>query len=333
MERLIQTRKAVKRKLQALKEGVVEQQSQLEKSYEPVTRELKELSSKLYDLGGIKKENVKTEDDVQKSILSTHSSTPVKSWSPPQPTFPETITTPSFLETSTIAENVPDYDDDRGETALDASVIAQTMSQEALEDYLTQYNPLPREYIRGMIEDSSGDIYDRGKTGVVHDPILDTYKFGNATLNFVGKDLEIGDKVYKGTSGLYELIFKKVPIQYTKTDEENYHTILKQTSAHRRHHKATEQIQGSRSRKYQNIIRPLASTKTSETPRKLGKKVGKGLFMNFRNTPIEYVHWDDVNELVDRLRLLLASQTAGNNSHNNEIVSIIEELKEANVIN
>lgn len=43
---------------------------------------------------------------------------------------------------------------------------------------------------------------------------------------------------------------------------------------------------------------------------------------------IDYVHWDDPNELVDRLRLILASQAAGNNSHTNEINSIIEELRE-----
>ncbi|MCI0557609.1 MAG: hypothetical protein MN733_03880, partial [Nitrososphaera sp.] len=46
----------------------------------------------------------------------------------------------------------------------------------------------------------------------------------------------------------------------------------------------------------------------------------------------DYVHWDDPNELVDRLRLLLASQAAGNSNHSNEIVSIIEELREAGII-
>jgi hypothetical protein len=35
---------------------------------------------------------------------------------------------------------------------------------------------------------------------------------------------------------------------------------------------------------------------------------------------------------VERLRLLIASQQAGNNSVNNEIISIIEELREAAII-
>lgn len=42
--------------------------------------------------------------------------------------------------------------------------------------------------------------------------------------------------------------------------------------------------------------------------------------------------WDNPNELVDRLRLLISSTSVGHNNHNNEIISIIEELKEVNII-
>ena len=47
---------------------------------------------------------------------------------------------------------------------------------------------------------------------------------------------------------------------------------------------------------------------------------------------MDYVYWDDPNELVDRLRLLLAERSGGNQSHINEIVSIIEELREAGIV-
>ena len=40
---------------------------------------------------------------------------------------------------------------------------------------------------------------------------------------------------------------------------------------------------------------------------------------------LDYID-EDPNEFVDRLRLLLASQAAGNSSHTNEIISILEEL-------
>lgn len=54
--------------------------------------------------------------------------------------------------------------------------------------------------------------------------------------------------------------------------------------------------------------------------------------MDYNKKPVEFIHWDDPNELVNRLKLLVASQLAGSNSHVNEINSIIEELKEANII-
>lgn len=47
---------------------------------------------------------------------------------------------------------------------------------------------------------------------------------------------------------------------------------------------------------------------------------------------MDYVNWDNPNEIVNRLRLLMASQAAGNTSHANEIISIMEELREAEII-
>lgn len=63
---------------------------------------------------------------------------------------------------------------------------------------------------------------------------------------------------------------------------------------------------------------------------------GRGLptFMIARaqESPLDYKYWDDPNELVDRLRLLVAERSAGNNNHDNEIMAIIEELREAKII-
>ena len=42
------------------------------------------------------------------------------------------------------------------------------------------------------------------------------------------------------------------------------------------------------------------------------------------NTAIDYVHWDDPNKLVNRLRMLMASQSSGHTGHRNEIVLILE---------
>ena len=68
-----------------------------------------------------------------------------------------------------------------------------------------------------------------------------------------------------------------------------------------------------------NIIRPLFTS------------VGEGL-KQVTGNKIDYVYWDDINELVDRLRLLVMSRNAGNTGVHNEIESIIEELVEAGII-
>ncbi|CAB0028291.1 unnamed protein product [Trichogramma brassicae] len=44
-----------------------------------------------------------------------------------------------------------------------------------------------------------------------------------------------------------------------------------------------------------------------------------------------YRYWDDPNELCERLKLLISEKNAGNGAHDNEIHSIIEELREEGV--
>jgi len=47
---------------------------------------------------------------------------------------------------------------------------------------------------------------------------------------------------------------------------------------------------------------------------------------------IVYEYYDDPNELCQRLRLLMSSKSAGNSNHDQEINSIIEELRERHII-
>ena len=54
--------------------------------------------------------------------------------------------------------------------------------------------------------------------------------------------------------------------------------------------------------------------------------------MILNDNAIDYVHWDNPNELVNRLRLLDASHRADNNAHDNKMMSIIEELRDAGLI-
>ena len=52
--------------------------------------------------------------------------------------------------------------------------------------------------------------------------------------------------------------------------------------------------------------------------------------MTLNNNKFDYIYWNDLNEIVDHLRLLEASRQGQND---NEILSIIEELRKASLIN
>jgi len=127
--------------------------------------------------------------------------------------------------------------------------------------------------------------------------------------------LIIEDTSYPLTQGLISLIISKTPKIYTTDDLNVYKRILIQTSAHLTSNGKKIKKGGN---KYTDIIKPLFPSS------------GSGLSMKLQNKSL--VYWNDPNELVERLRLLLASQAAGNTGLSNEILSIYEELYEAGLI-
>ena len=92
---------------------------------------------------------------------------------------------------------------------------------------------------------------------------------------------------------------------------------------------ASNQVMGSKEYKYKNIIVPLVSSKKIETG---NKRVDLSRTVTLNNNKIDYIHWDDPNKIVDCLQLLEISRQAWHNGHDNEILSIIEELRKAGLI-
>nr|CAI5855920.1 unnamed protein product [Callosobruchus analis] len=72
-------------------------------------------------------------------------------------------------------------------------------------------------------------------------------QIGDSQLDIVGSDVYVKGKRYKGTQGLYELLFKKYPNKALFNDEdvENYRRIVYKTNAHRRHHRRSGQMQAA----------------------------------------------------------------------------------------
>ncbi|KAL4119497.1 hypothetical protein QTP88_012309 [Uroleucon formosanum] len=126
--------------------------------------------------------------------------------------------------------------------------------------------------------------------------------------------LIIEDTSYPLTQGLVSLIISKSPKIYTTDDLNTYKRILIQTSAHLTSDEKKIKKGGN---KFIDIIKPLFPS-------------GNGLSVKLQKHNL--VYWNNPNELVERLQLLLASQAAGNTGLSNEILSIYEELYEAGLI-
>ena len=156
---------------------------------------------------------------------------------------------------------------------------------------------------RKLEEEEKDKIYGPKK---YHNGVIE---LGREEVKFNNNTIIIKDKSYQLTPGLVELLFSRYPMQYTDNDLNTYKLILIQTSAHLT-------LDGTKIKK--------AGTKYKQIITKLFPS-GMGVKLQTHNL----VYWNDPNELVDRLRLLLASQSAGNTGVSNEILSIFEKLYES----
>jgi hypothetical protein len=167
----------------------------------------------------------------------------------------------------------------------------KTLDTNAYEQYLQTFDEVPRQYIDAMNRDRKRKFDHR--TGIRHDDIQEKFLVGASEVKFVGSDITVNDAFYKTTPGLYQLLFKNSPKNYTQEDLYTYKTILDSSNACRLNFHPSGQIQGSRSNKYKSIIAPLYFEQQAiyKTPKTAGKKtLGKGMFKEVSNKLIDYVY-------------------------------------------
>lgn len=323
---IVKTTDSIRKKYQQLKANKAGTEIQLEETFKPITEPLKEF---------VKKAKVLQEQDIKKQEFKEESSSArIKCkdeelkrdrvyeenehiFETPKSKFNRKLNLTNTSSSSTKA--VRQY-------------VATPEGQEYLGEYLKQnhFSDIAKQYLDIYVNQPSviDSIYTDDNDG-------NQWKIGNSDFAIDDNHIIVDEKSYIGSRGLYELLFMKYPDEtiYSDDDLENYKSILLHSNAHRRSYDSSSQINGNRSFKYTRIISKL-----------LNRKEGKGLtrtpnikcknpnLMETSNKQIDYIYWDDPNELVSRLRLLIASQQAGHNNHNNEIISIIEELKESQII-
>ncbi|KAL6258290.1 hypothetical protein P5V15_010232 [Pogonomyrmex californicus] len=147
------------------------------------------------------------------------------------------------------------------------TIIKRTLqTQQGREALHNQLGPLGQKYISPLLDDNGkNDTFDR-VYGVYFD------KNSGATLDDKKVDVDKNDSIiidnvrYNGTPGL-------------------------------RGHSAHNPIKGNRGSKYINIIAPLVSTYGSSSKKGAGVS-NIPIAMKLNDNKIDYVHWDDPNELT-----------------------------------
>jgi len=345
VKQIAKTSDSIRKKYRALKTGKMDEDIALERHFKPVIEPLKQIAENIehvekpdesetlntsydasvMDFTPVKSKLKQLEEPTRKRLNSSHgthrmASTPIKR---PKTKFLDDIA--QSREISFESAHAPSVEEifEITDEPLATSIHQQMQTSEGREKLRRHYGPLGRKYMGAVLSGKKTVNIDNvygvscNDTGtMLGDKRVDLDK---------NDDIIIDGKRYAGTPGLYELIFMNLPNEEicTSEDTENYKKILLATNAHRYGHSAQNRVVGSKGHKYKNIIAPL-----------LKNRAGKGIsdVVKLNNNKIDYVHWDDPNELVDRLRLLEASRHAGHNAHDNEISSIIEELREVGLI-
>lgn len=215
------------------------------------------------------------------------------------------------------------------------------------ETRLHEYPNILQHYAKLLSHESSrhhdpASNLDLSRYAIHYNISTDKWTMAKSFVTFDKDDLIIKGKRYNGTPGLYALLtLKKVDLDsITDEDIDNYINIVRTTNAHRLKYLPKGRVAKTTTWKYTNLLVPYLKQSTANTSASSeaasaasGQGIGNLKLLN-TNKPIEYVFWNTPSELVQRLRLLYASASAGNNSKQNmnEIQSIISELYEDGII-
>lgn len=230
LKEIIKLSDSIRDKYISLKRGLADTEYALQETFKPIVTPLNTLV-KQSQIVEPKQKNIKLEP---KQEVETERKKPVEKWV-------------NFLKTGTVAKS-------EAETSIEDEIEKALLSEAGLSEiqkYLESYGPISRRYMTMYITNDKN--IDKSTYGLRYDG--GHWKLGNANIGIEYDDLFIGNEIYEGTEGLYELIFLKNPNNdvITTQDSENYYKIINTTSANRRDYSTSGQIKGSKSFKYKKI--------------------------------------------------------------------------------
>lgn len=330
LNQIAKSREIIRRKHRLLKSGIEDAEQNVNEVLKPIITPLNALANipKTEWISEVKKRKIDFKHSTPMNIQQR--SKIEKEMSPmSQKSFYESASSKNFRndynEKSPYASE--DEDDQYEELENKTNIIKNFSKNKSIisedESNIQENNNL--SYYFKLLNDKSRHI---DRTLGVRKFVNGDNMIGNKLITFDSNSFKVDNDKYPLSEGLLELIFKKQPndAKITNQDVKLYKEIIEKTNAAKKNYKANGAIR--RDVTYNN--------KKKYIENKFNKSGGSILpkFMKVNNgkTFHEYTYWNDPNELVDRLRLLLAERSAGNQNHDNEIQSIIEELREERII-
>ena len=324
-EDIVKAADSIRKKYRILKRGLVEEETEVKKRYEPLLKPLETIIDLTKEKWGDEEEH-RIEPEVFQQNRRKLKPKKVKVKKGFKIRNDDNGKGNKRKFSARVETESDDSEDESEDTSKEDEMYAyggDDATEDEFKKYLAQFEPLTREYMTKLLYGKKQQTNQFDLTfGVRPNMDNDTWWMGNKQIHFDNEDIiHIDDKMFTGTRGLFELLFKKIPDvnELTERDKRKYKSILEMTSAHKQGHHPEGRIASSHGIKYRTIIS------------KLFQASGSGL-LPVTNNKIDYIRWDDPNELVERLALLIASERAGNEGHKPEIASIEEELREANFI-
>ena len=322
---LIEATDSIRKKFNSLKRRNVENQLTLEKIYEPITKPLKVLSAA--------------------SEVKSHNQVPTQTQTLTQSRDIARASTSAFKAT-------PETSDEDVEKNVSQTYFMETPPRSSLMSTSSSESPLSLEekksgVIRKHLENlKSGDPKYDTIYGVRLDPHTDKLRMGDTEVRFSNGNITLwrGNKkvgTYAGSPKLYDVIFMKYPPMLRSDGEldligdedfQKYGEILKNTKAAYKNYDMKQDLNKTKWKKFSEIIKPLISSTVMTRSRTGLGFSNMPLQKLYNNKGVDYVYWNKPKELVDRLRLLYSSKMAGNTGVNNEIVSLLEEMREEGLI-
>lgn len=316
-EQIVKSASAVKRKVDLIKDAKNSSNVTLETIFKPIVDPLNILANR-NDKKNL--QEVKHYDPISKKIKKNESE---KSYSSCE----------EYIDSSSVDdEEYQDTPQKSNKTLTVSPFKDHDVSEGSFKSF--QSSPNVINQTQSSSWSTSSEVIDSIPFGIRNE--RGKLKLGKTRVHDDGRILKVGNISFEKTLGLKELLFKKIPNLdvITEDDLENYKLLLINTNAHRRNFDPAKPINSNKGFKYMSIIKPLFKFSKQPTTSTESLPQGKGIdLLKKLKTNTDFVYWDDPNELIERLKLLLASKAAGNTGLDSEIVAIIEELREAGIIN